>query len=217
MFRLEFSFEGVAYRRFSHLFAASACGRILHMRRMAPAKLRTRPDGYLEAGGRPHGGLVHRIVAICWLDRPQNANAVHHLNGDKTDNRAANLEWLSQSEHARERHDLSENGRYHRTDATKEKLRAYRLGRRSSEETKQKQREANLRLGIRPPSPKGRPITAGMRRKMSDNSTKKVACEVFGVRYSSFTEAGRALGERPLSLRKRCLSPNFPEYRVLDE
>jgi hypothetical protein len=41
---------------------------------------------------------VHRLVANAFLDTPASRSEINHVNGDKTDNRASNLEWCSRSE-----------------------------------------------------------------------------------------------------------------------
>jgi hypothetical protein len=101
------------------------------------------------------------------------------------------------------------------SEAGKQKLRELRLGSQVSEQTKQKQREASIRLGYKPPPRQvGTKCSPDAIAKMRDNSPNAMQCEIFGITYKSFSEAGRALGEKPHSLRKRCLSENFPDYKV---
>jgi hypothetical protein len=42
--------------------------------------------------------LVHRLVAKAFCERQEGANQVNHKNGDRRDNRAANLEWVTASQ-----------------------------------------------------------------------------------------------------------------------
>lgn len=58
------------------------------------------PDGYMCISGGRTFGMVHRLVAevFCENDDPIHKKIVDHINNDKTDNRACNLEWITQKE-----------------------------------------------------------------------------------------------------------------------
>lgn len=64
---------------------------------------RVRPDGYIEVKARDSEGrwiLEHRFVAEQILGRSLATNEhVHHINGDRADNRAENLQVLTNAEH----------------------------------------------------------------------------------------------------------------------
>ena len=206
---LHITFNGTVYRFFDHLFAVSRSGLVL--RKLQPYEPRKRPDGYLTLGRER---LMHRVVAECWCDKPEGANHVHHKNHDKSDNRASNLEWVTPKHHVSELHAGTSKG-HSMSEAGKQRLRLLRLGSKTSESTKQKQREASIRLGYKPPPRAvGTKCTEDAVAKMRDNSPNAMQCEINGILYQSFSEAARALGEKPHSLRKRCLSENFPSYRV---
>jgi len=42
--------------------------------------------------------LVHRMVALAFIDNPLNKKFVNHKDGDKNNNCVTNLEWVSKSE-----------------------------------------------------------------------------------------------------------------------
>lgn len=201
--------DGQTFRFFDHLYAVSRSGSVL--RKLEPYTPIKRPGRYIAVGRRR---LLHRMVAACWCERPDGASHVHHKNHKKDDNRASNLEWVTPKTHMADRHEGFSRG-HTMTEAGKQRLRELRLGSKTSEATKQKQREASIRLGYKPPRrPVGYKCSEEAIQKMRENSPNAMRCEVDGIVYNSFSEASRATGVRLHTIRKRCLSKNFSNYRI---
>ena len=97
-----------AVHEFESLYDISSEGRV---RRSAPGrktfvgkilKPLRHSAGYpvvmLTKGGIHHSRYVHRLVAFAFLPTTPERFEVNHINGDKTDPRLSNLEWVSESE-----------------------------------------------------------------------------------------------------------------------
>lgn len=111
---------------FEGLYQVSNLGRI---KRLAYTKTDTRgrirhkPDmilninstsqEYLSAelwkNGKAQNYLVHRLVAIAFISNPEHKETVNHIDGDKRNNYATNLEWATFQENNQHAHDLGLN------------------------------------------------------------------------------------------------------------
>lgn len=52
---------------------------------------------HLTKNGKTKGKLAHRLVAKAFVDNPNGYPEVNHLDGNKDNNKASNLEWCTRS------------------------------------------------------------------------------------------------------------------------
>ena len=88
------------------LYSITECGRVYSHKTSIYLKQSTAGDGYSvvffysKETKKNKGFLVHRLVAISYVDNSESKPQVNHIDGDKSNNHASNLEWCTRKENA---------------------------------------------------------------------------------------------------------------------
>ena len=83
-------------------YQISNCGRIWNVATQQMMKPQLKKTGYLQINlMKPNKKMVservHRLVALYFCDKPDGCNVVNHIDSNKTNNNANNLEWTTVS------------------------------------------------------------------------------------------------------------------------
>ena len=62
----------------------------------------------LTVEGKVKSYMTHRLVALTFLPNPDNLPVVHHVDGDKYNNKVENLEWVDEKENSMHRFEKQE-------------------------------------------------------------------------------------------------------------
>lgn len=88
-------------------YEVSSMGRVRNRRTGLVRKPTANEKGYLRVQLGGSWLRIHRLVAAAFIPNPCGKPQVNHIDGDKTNNRADNLEWCTNVENAR--HAVSHN------------------------------------------------------------------------------------------------------------
>lgn len=84
------------------LYQVSNLGRVKHLKKNKIKEIYHSKHGYCRVGlsknGKMKNKLVHRLVAEQFIDNEMDKPQVNHIDGDKSNNRVENLEWVTASE-----------------------------------------------------------------------------------------------------------------------
>ena len=104
-----------------------SCARVVQHPNNRFAKTQTYPDRVMKLKKNKHGymevklskdanrrdWMVHRLVAMAFLDQEDGKNYVDHLDGNKANNQVSNLEWVTMAENNQRAYDTGLKARIH--------------------------------------------------------------------------------------------------------
>ena len=87
-------------------YQVSDQGRVWNAKTQRMLKPSVRPNGYYQVNMVAANGLrkkeyIHRLVALTFIDNPDNLPQVDHIDRDRGNNKVANLRWASASANQR--------------------------------------------------------------------------------------------------------------------
>lgn len=110
-FKIKEEWRPVAIEPFQDKYEVSTLGKIRNLKRFSILKPDIDPAGYasvvlydVTSKRKRYTTKVHRIVAITFIENPNNLPIVNHKDGDKSNNSIDNLEWVSPRDNNIHRH-----------------------------------------------------------------------------------------------------------------
>ena len=87
-------------------------------------------DGYmfvsLKKEGKRSKGFIHRLLALQWIDNPEELPQIDHIDRNKKNNALDNLRWCSQHTNRQNRSDLLANKTEEELEERAKKIREYK-------------------------------------------------------------------------------------------
>lgn len=181
----------VDIKNYEGLYAITEDGRVWSYRNKKFLKLQKGKTGYykvvLSKNNIQKTYNIHKLVAIAYIDNPNDYPCINHKDENKLNNKVENLEWCT----------YQYNSNY---GTSKDRIRQKRVGCVFSQETLQKMSDAKKGKSLKIETKekigkanKGRIKSEETKQKMSQSKCKKIMCIETKIIYNSIKEAGEAL------------------------
>lgn len=152
---------------------------------------------------------VHRLVAIHFIENPNNLNVINHIDGNKINNNITNLEWCTQSENVKHAY---RTGLAKITDETKRKMSESCKGEKSCNYGKKFSKEVRMKMSK---SKKGKytgeksywygkHISEDTKQKLSESKKIKVICITTKEKFDSMSTASEKYNIKLSNLSACC-------------
>ncbi len=88
------------------MYSVTEDGRVINNKRNKEKKACIDKHGYLKVGLNDQNKkyFVHRLVALTYIENPDNKETVNHKDGNKLNNHVSNLEWMTNAENIKHAH-----------------------------------------------------------------------------------------------------------------
>ena len=133
----------------SQRYIVSNLGRVFNIDKCEELVPTPASNDYLQVGISNHGKTkfwrVHRLVASLFCDNGKYKEKVHHINGDRKDNRAENLVFVNDEEHGKAGSLLNKTKGKASDSAEKKEYDAYIDWLREDNKLSERQIKANMR------------------------------------------------------------------------